>query len=136
MVETISKFKLDFEFLNEDPNIMAILLFGSKAGSDDTIRSDTDICIVAPKIRDINDRVLLFRKIYMNVDVFGNNYDIWQFEELALYMKMEIIENHEVIYCKDIPELFEYFYHYRKIWKDQKHRQQMSKEELIKLLDI
>jgi hypothetical protein len=34
-------------------------------------------------------------------------------------MKMEVIENHEVVFCRDLPELYEYFYFFRKLWKDQ-----------------
>ncbi len=135
MDKRITEYKIDFEFLKDDPNILALLLFGSQISSEITDRSDTDICIIAPNIHDINDRALLFKRIYINVDVFGKCYDIWQFEELALYMKIEMIRNHEVLFCRDLPELFEYFYYFRKLWDDQKHRQEISMEELIKLLD-
>ena len=135
MDKKVIKYRLDFEFLKDDPDILAILLFGSQTSSEATSRSDIDICIVAPNISDINDRVLFFKRIYTNLDVFRKRYDIWLFEELALYLKMRIINNHKIIYCKDEPELFEYFYFYRKLWNDQKRRQELSKDELIKLLD-
>ena len=131
MDKKISRYKIDFNFLKDDTNILAILLFGSQVEKKITMRSDTDICIVAPNIREVNERVSLLKKININVDVFGKRYDVWQFEELPLYIKMEIINNHEVIYCRDLPELYEYFYFLRKLWKDQKHRQELSKEELI-----
>ena len=134
MDKKITECKIDFEFLKEDSRILAVLLFGSQASSDNTSRSDTDICIIAPNIQDVKNRALFFKKIYVNVNVFGKCYDVWQFEELALYLKMEVIRNHEVIYCKDLPELHEYFYFFRKLWNDQKYRQEMSKEELIKLI--
>ncbi|HID26410.1 MAG TPA: DNA polymerase subunit beta [Methanosarcinales archaeon] len=81
--------------------------------------------------------VLLFGSGANNqlTDVIGKRYDVWLFEELALYMKIQVIENHKVVFCKDLPELYEYFYFYRKIWNDQKHRNELDKEELMKILE-
>ncbi len=55
----------------------------------------------------------------------------WGIEELPLYMKLQVIGAHKVVFCRDLPGLYEYFYFYRKIWEDQKHRQEMDKEELM-----
>lgn len=86
-----------------------------------------DVCIVAK-----SDPKKILKDVFSNVD--PSKYDVWVFEELPLYMKMEVIENHEIVYCKDELELYEYFYFFRKLWKDQKRRN-MSKEELKAMLD-
>ncbi len=45
--------------------------------------------------------------ILKNVDAVGDKYDVWLFEGLSIYMKIEVIENHEVVFCKDVLELYE-----------------------------
>jgi hypothetical protein len=125
---------VDFAFLAEDGRILAVLLFGSGAKEQADGRSDRDLCIVAPGIRDKGGMRLILRKIYENIDVIGKRYDIWLFEELPLYMRVQVIENHKVVFCKDLPSLYEYFYFYRKIWEDQKHRQELDKGDLMEIL--
>lgn len=39
-----------------------------------------------------------------------------------------------VVYCKDILELYEYFYFFRKLWKDQERRNRLTKEEIGDML--
>jgi len=55
------------------------------------------------------------------------------FEELSLYMKMEIIESHRVVFCRDLLELHEYFYQFGKIWKDQMRRNKLTKDDILNL---
>jgi hypothetical protein len=55
------------------------------------------------------------------------------FELMPLYLKAEVVEKGEVIYTKNIFNLYEYFYYFRKIWGDQKHRQKLSKKEVLHL---
>ena len=129
------EYKIDFGFLEKDENVLAVLLFGSGVKGQLNSRSDRDFCVVAPEIRDIGEMRSLLKKIYVNLDVVGKRYDVWLFEELPLYMKLQVIGAHKVVFCRDLPGLYEYFYFYRKIWNDQKHRQEMDKEELLKVLE-
>ncbi len=112
----------DFQFLKD--KVLAVLIFGSSVEREGR---DIDICIVAPGGFDIEE-------VYKKVDVVGKKYDVWTFEELPLYMKIEVIENHEVVFCKDLLDLYEYFYHFRKLWEDQKYRNKLSKEDIKQLL--
>jgi hypothetical protein len=43
------------------------------------------------------------------------------------------MESNEIIYAKDVYELYEYFYHFRKLWRDQAPRQKLTKEELAEM---
>jgi hypothetical protein len=52
---------------------------------------------------------------------------------LPLYIKIEIIQNHLLIFGNPY-ELGEYFYLFRKLWKDQEHRQKLTKEEMLEIL--
>jgi len=109
---------------------MGILLYGSCISSNETNKSDIDICIVAPK-ENFQD-ILAFIWQHMNVKL--KKYDVRTFKELPLYIKIHIIEDGLLVYSPNKLELYEYFYFYRKLWADQKHRQELTKEELISIL--
>lgn len=88
-----------------------ILLFGSYAKNRPTRRSDIDIGLIKPSKGVLN---ALYEK-------FGGKYDIQIFENLPLYIKMDIIKHHITIYGDEL-ELSEYFYFFRKLWKDMRLR--------------
>ena len=75
----------------------------------------------------------MLREVYRNVNVAGKKYDIHVFEALPLFLKASVFKNYIVV-LGDAPEIGEYFYFYRKLWKDQEHRQRLSDEEVKKLL--
>ena len=116
----INKIKEDFSFLKskiENKEVEAVLLYGSYAENKQTARSDIDICVVAPKLKAPKQFSSLLGQIWQKID--ASKYDVRIFEELPLYIKMEVIKKHIVIFSRNIPELHYYFYHYRKLWQDQ-----------------
>ncbi len=115
----------DFGFLKG--KVLAVLVFGSSVSGEGR---DIDVCVVAPG-RDPKDVLM---EIFAKVDVVGKKYDVWVFEELPLYMKMEVIENHAIAICEDELELYEYFYRFRKLWKDQEHRCRLTDEDVRQML--
>ncbi len=127
----IKTIKKDFLFLSLRDDILAILLYGSVAKGEETQRSDIDICIISPSCK---DKLGLLNEIYRKLDVFSKKYDVRFFEELPLYIQINIIENNKIIYAKDVYELYEYFYYFRKLWEDQASRQHVTKEELEMML--
>jgi len=64
-------------------------LFGSAAKGELNSRSDRDFCVVAPEIRDRAGMKSLLKKIYVCEPLVGKRYDVWLFEELPLYMKLQ-----------------------------------------------
>ena len=124
--EVKRRVKKDFEPLLDD--VLGILLYGSLAAGVDSERSDIDISIVAPVI---DDKIGFSRRILSSVR--DARYDVRVFELMPLYLRAEVIEGGEVIYTKNIFKLYEYFYYFRKIWDDQKHRQKLSKKEVLQL---
>ena len=105
----IEKIKKDFEEFKD--RVFGILLYGSYAKDEYTKRSDIDICLVG-----------VDKDTYMEIlGKLGNKYDIKIFEELPLYIKIDIIKNHKVIFGDEL-ELSEYFYKFRKIWRDTENR--------------
>ncbi len=103
--------------------ILAILIYGSLAKGKKNEKSDIDICIVAP----YTDTGRLYTKL---LPLMKENYDIKIFEDMPLFLKMEVIKNHKIVYTKNVYQLYEYFYRFRKIWKDQGHRQKITRDDM------
>ena len=76
----------------------------------------------------------LLSYILQNINVALKKYDVRMFSELPLYIKIQVIKKGILIYSPNKFDLYEYFYLYRKLWADQKHRQEISKEEIISFL--
>ena len=125
--EVLARAKRDFQFLQD--RVLGIMLFGSWARGEANERSDIDLCIIAP---DVEDKASLWREAIS--EPRNSRYDVRIFELLPLYMKMAVIEEGVVVYSRDVLDLYEYFYPFRREWGDQKHRQQLSREELRSLL--
>ncbi|WP_297068278.1 nucleotidyltransferase domain-containing protein, partial [Thermococcus sp.] len=98
----IEQLRRDFRPFKDD--CMGILLYGSYVRGEATERSDVDVCLVNPKAGTY-ERVL---------ERLGGKYDVKVFEELPLYIQIEVIKNHRVIYGDEL-ELSEYFYRFRKL---------------------
>ena len=120
----------DFSNIVEKKKITGILLYGSYIDNKATSRSDIDICVVAPN----EDMHNLLSYISQNINVNLKKYDVRFFSELPPYIKINVIEKGILVYSPNKLDLYEYFYIYRKLWADQKHRQTISKDELISLL--
>lgn len=127
MVEdVVSVIRSELKWIYELEGVIAVLLFGSRVNGTATNESDYDICVVAPRLQSSSEKAKMLGEIWKNIN--ATKYDIWLFEELALHFQIDIIQNHEVLFCEDIPELYEYFYEFRKRWKTQSHRQALSYE--------
>jgi predicted nucleotidyltransferase len=119
----IERLRKDFEFLENE--VLAVVVYGSRAKGEETGRSDTDICIVAPNVN-----ASKIYKVTLRLD-----YDIKIFELMPLYLKAQVIQHHEIIYSRDVLDFYEYLYFFRKLWKDQEHRQHITKEEALRMFE-
>ena len=126
----LNQIKKDFSNIIEKKKIIGILLYGSYIDNKTTNRSDIDICVVAPD----EDMHNLLSYVLQNINVNLKQYDIRFFSELPLYIKINVVEDGILVYSPNKLDLYEYFYTFRKLWADQKHRQIMTKDELISLL--
>ncbi len=112
MDRKISEIERDFADFKD--KVFAVILFGSFARGEQTEKSDIDICIVAKekeKIREIWNRIL--------ESGLTDKYDIKIFELLPIRLKIEIIKDGRIIFCKDEKKLNYYFWKFKKIWKDE-----------------
>jgi len=124
IIETAKK---DLAFLEGD--VLGVLIYGSWATGMGHEKSDIDICIVAPSAE---DKIALWRKAIAAIR--DDRYDVRIFELLPLYLKMAVIEQGVVVRSRDVLELYEYFYPFRRMWGDQKHRQILSRDEVRAML--
>ena len=126
MAETALLASLEKEFGFLKDRMLALLLYGSHATGDVHRQSDIDLCIVDP------DTEAVLNETFRRVDVAGKKYDVYLFGELPLYLQVAVIQSHRVVFCRDIYELHEYFYPYMKRWKDQAHRNTVTREDVLR----
>jgi len=125
--KTIEEIKKELNWLRNIETIHSVLIFGSYLR--DKNPRDIDICLVTlGKNLDLET----YGEITMRTPRY---YDVTVFEELPLYMKICVIENNIILFSRDKHELYEYFYRYRKIWRDQRYRNRMTKHDITKALE-
>lgn len=109
----IKEIRKELQALNE----YEVVIFGSYNSTYFNERSDIDIAIITRESNPKRNRKRLF-------DLFAFQkppYEFHVFELLPLHVKMEIVNNFKVIWG-DKKKLSEYFFYFRKLWKDQEWR--------------
>ncbi len=105
--------KSDLSFLRD----YEVVIFGSYASKTANNRSDIDIAVITR----MNDRSMCIEVWKGLLGRAPPVYDIRIFELLPLQIKISVIENYEVLFGNRL-DLSEYFYIFRKMWRDTKHR--------------
>ncbi len=103
--------------------VLGIVVYGSFARGEHF--SDIDICMVLGRRASIADMRDVLKTVWRNVNLEKRKYDVKLFEELPLHIKMEVIEDGKVL-IGNKTDIYEYFYKFRKMWADQKHRNSMD----------
>lgn len=109
----MEEIKKDLIFLKE----YEVILFGSFVSGEFRTGSDIDVAVIT-RGKD-NDRNLELLKSF--IGKAKPVYDIRIFELLPLKLKASAMGCYSVLYGDEL-EISEYFYEYRKLWDDQKHR--------------
>lgn len=125
------KIKEDFKSLNNQN----VVIYGSYLSNNYIIhRSDIDIAVITQE-REKKGNIIIWKKI---LGEFDEIYDIKIFELLPLFIQIEIIKNYRVLFGDKL-EISEYFYFYRKRWKDMEKRIELKRfnsiREKINLLE-
>ncbi|MFO7795695.1 MAG: nucleotidyltransferase domain-containing protein [Promethearchaeati archaeon] len=129
--KNLEKIKNDLKFCNEYWTI----IYG-RFLSDNYIvnRSDIDIAIIT-KIKNKAKNIETWDALLAKAP---SNYDVRVFELFPLYIQIDIIQNYKTIFG-DALEISEYFYPYRKIWRDIlpriKENQFESIQEKLRLME-
>jgi len=122
-MKTLQEIKTDLYFIKN----YEVVVFGSYASKKADKRSDIDVAVITrQKNRD--------KCIEIWWELMGKApevYDIKIFELLPLPIKTSVIRRYEVVFG-DRLDISEYFYNYRKLWNDTKHRLEGNRFQSIK----
>ena len=94
-----------------------LVIFGSYVTGEFRAGSDIDIALIT-RINDYERNLDILKSLIGKASAV---YDIRIFELLPLKIKASVMDNYIVLYGR-LPDISEYFYHYRKLWDDCKHR--------------
>jgi len=94
-----------------------VVVYGSYVGEGFTPRSDIDVAVITRNYN-IEENMRTYWNLLPKIKP---EYDLRIFELLPLHIKINVIRNHIVIFGDPLA-ISEYFYFYRKIWKDMEHR--------------
>jgi len=112
--EILNKIQVDLVSLK---NKYEVVLFGSQVSGGARPNSDYDVAVIS-RLKDAKANISLQKDLIGN---FSLKYDIRVFELYPINIQISIIHNYKVIFG-DILEISEYFYYFRKLWNDSKHR--------------
>ena len=104
-----------------------VVLFGSFAKNESTLKSDIDVAVIT-KIKDKKKNKRIWYRLLGKIH---HKYDIKVFEILPLPIQIEIINNYRVVFGNPL-SISEYFYHFRKLWKDVEKRYKENQFSSIK----
>ncbi|HMF33829.1 MAG TPA: nucleotidyltransferase domain-containing protein [Candidatus Lokiarchaeia archaeon] len=113
MTLDLNQIRNDLQALNE----WEVVLFGSNVREEARPTSDIDVAVVI-RIRDQNLAESLLQSM---LGVISPNYDLKIYEFLPLKIQKAIADEFLTIFGDPL-EISEYFYSYRKLWDDCKHR--------------
>jgi len=94
-----------------------VVVYGSWARGEATPRSDIDVAVITRT--ENNEANLKTMKNLLGKTPSG--YDVRIFESFPLHIKAEVMSNYAVVFGDPL-EISEYFYYYRRLWKDVEQR--------------
>jgi len=89
--------------VGQDEQILAVFLFGSSARNENCKESDIDICFLMED--GSYNSAQLFQKRMDYLKLF--NMDIQIFQQLPLYIRIRIIKEGKVLFCRNEDRLYE-----------------------------
>jgi len=112
-MKTLQDIKTDLDFIKK----YEVVIFGSFADKIADKRSDIDVAVITRE-KNRNKCMEIWSELMGKApDV----YDIKIFELLPLPVKASVIRKFEMVFGNRL-DISEYFYDYRKLWNDTKHR--------------
>lgn len=96
---------------------MAIFLFGSAARNEACKESDVDICLVMEKRCYTPEELYQKRLSYLKLF----DMDVQIFQQLPLYIRIRIIKEGKVLFCRDEDRLYEVVFRAIREFSDFEH---------------
>lgn len=88
--------------IKKDKEVIAVIVFGSFLTQKNY--NDIDVCLVLDKIY---SKSSMFDKRLKYLGISKKEVDIQIFQQLPLYLRIEILKHGKVIFCKDTKKLYE-----------------------------
>lgn len=104
--------------VEQDAEVLAVILFGSRVRGEATEASDTDVCLVLPDRR--YAPLHLSRKKLEYLKIGGLDIQIYQ--QLPLYIRHRVIKEGTIIYVRDEEGLYELAFRTAQAFEDFRHR--------------
>jgi len=100
-----------------DQDVLAVILFGSRARCEETLASDFDICLVLqPGI--YNDLELSQKRLqYLK----SFELDVQIFQQLPLFIRRRVLRDGRVLFCQDEERLYEVAFRTAQRFEDYRH---------------
>ena len=100
-----------------DPEILAVMVFGSAARGEETGKSDLDLCLVLTPSR--HDPAALAEKRLEYLQT--GDLDVSILQALPLYIRRRVLKEGRVEYVRDEDALYEVAYRSAQAYEDFKH---------------
>ena len=110
----------------QDPEVLAVILFGSRARGEDTPDSDIDICLVLEP-RSYSDLELSEKKLEYLAKF---DLDIHIYQQLPLYIRHRVLREGKVLFCRDEDKLYDLAFRTIREYEDFKHIYRECLEEI------
>jgi len=127
--------KLSLEEIREDLKAISdfeAVIFGSYVTGEFREGSDIDVAVIT-RIEDKKKNIDIQKRLF---SLANSIYDLRVFELLPIKVKASVMSDYIVLFGDEL-EISEYFYHWRKVWNDVKHRiiYHKSHEEKLRAIE-
>lgn len=112
----------------QDPDILAVMLFGSHARGEASASSDVDVCLLLVPGRVPRDAWTTKRLDYLA----GTDLDLSIFQQLPLYVRTRVLKEGRVVYVRDEDALYELAIRTAKAWEDFRPIYRMYLDEIAR----
>ena len=100
-----------------DPEVLAVLLFGSQARSESAAGSDVDVCLMLKPGKRATSTLSLKRLSYLK----ESDADVHIFSQLPLYIRHRVLKEGKVLLCQHEDLLYEIAFRTAQAFEDFKH---------------
>lgn len=112
----------------DDPDILAVILFGSRARGEATAGSDFDVCLVLAS--DPRSRLSAAEK---RLEYLAEgDVDLAVFQQLPLYIRSRVLKEGSVLFVRDEDALYALAIRTARAWEDFRHIHRLYLDEVAR----
>lgn len=114
--------------VRHDAEVLAVLLFGSRARGEAVPASDVDVCLVLRARRQDPPALSLQKLEYLKL----GGLDVHVFQQLPPYIRRRVLKEGKVLYVRDEEALYETAFRTARAFEDFKHHDHAYLEEVAR----